>query len=190
MEEGSLKQRLVGAAVLVSLAVIFIPMLLGGGQDMEMPVFGSNVPDRSDEIKNIQHLVIKEMDSDKIETVNIERVPIAKGMPEPEIVKENKSKSIVATIVDLTKPKVKERVAKETVWAVQVGSFNKKSNALGLKDKLRKSKIHAFVERIIKNNKAIYRVRVGPETTRKKAEALKLKLKKEMKLSGLVVKHP
>jgi len=42
----------------------------------------------------------------------------------------------------------------------------------------------------MKNNKVIYRVRVGPETTRKKAEALKIKLKKELKLSGLVVKHP
>jgi len=42
----------------------------------------------------------------------------------------------------------------------------------------------------MKSNKAVYRVRVGPEITRKKAEALKLKLKKEFKLSGLVVKHP
>ena len=71
-----------------------------------------------------------------------------------------------------------------------MGSFNKRENALGLKDKLRKKKIHAFVERIMKNNKPVYRVRVGPEITHKKAEILKIKLKKEFKLNGLIVKHP
>lgn len=186
-----MKQRLVGAVVLVALAVIFIPMLLSGGRDMEMPVFGSNVPERSAEITSIKHIDIEEIQKTELHPVNPKRIPIAHGLPEPEIVKETKSKSIIETIVSLTEPEEeKKSVIKETVWAVQVGSFNKRSNALGLKDKLRKKKIHAFVERIMKNNKAIYRVRVGPEITRKKAEALKQKLKKEFKLSGLVVKHP
>lgn len=194
MEEGRLKQRLVGAVVLIALAVIFIPMLLSGGREMEMPVFGSNVPERSAEITNIKHIDIKEMQKTESHPVNPKRIPIAHGLPEPKIVKEKKTTSIVDTIVALTgketKPVTKKPVIKKTVWAVQVGSFNKRTNALGLKDKLRKKKIHAFVERIMKNNKVIYRVRVGPEITRKKAEALKIKLKKELKLSGLVVKHP
>ena len=187
MEEGRLKQRLVGAVVLIALAVIFIPMLLSGGRDMEMPVFGSNVPERSAEITNIKHIDIKEVQKTESHPINPKRIPIAHGLPEPKIVKEKNSKSIVALT---EKEKEKKPVIKKTVWAVQVGSFNKRSNALGLKDKLRKKKIHAFVERIMKNNKVIYRVRVGPEITRKKAEALKMKLKKELKLSGLVVKHP
>lgn len=191
MEEGRLKQRLVGAVVLIALAVIFIPMLLSGGREMEMPVFGSNVPERSAEITNIKHIDIKEIQKTESHPINPKRIPIAHGLPEPKIVKEKKTKSIVDKIVTLTeKEKEKKPVIKKTVWAVQVGSFNKRSNALGLKDKLRKKKIHAFVERIMKNNKVIYRVRVGPEITRKKAEALKTKLKKELKLSGLVVKHP
>ena len=193
MEEGRLKQRLVGAVVLIALAVIFIPMLLSGGREMEMPVFGSNVPERSAEITNIKHIDIKEIQKTESHPINPKRIPIAHGLPEPKIVEEKKTKSIVDTIVALTekeKEKEKKPVIKKTVWAVQVGSFTKRTNALGLKDKLRKKKIHAFVERIMKNNKVIYRVRVGPEITRKKAEALKIKLKKELKLSGLVVKHP
>lgn len=189
MEEGRLKQRLVGAVVLIALAVIFIPMLLSGGRDMEMPVFGSNVPERSTEIANIKHIDIKEIQKTKHKPINPKRIPIAKGLPEPEIVTEANSKSIAETIVKLSEAE-KKPVVKGNVWAVQVGSFNNKTNALGLKDKLRKKKIHAFVERIIKSNKAVYRVRVGPEISRKKAEALKVKLKKEFKLSGLVVKHP
>ncbi len=189
MEEGRLKQRLVGAVVLIALAVIFIPMLLSGGREMEMPVFGSNVPERSAEITSLKHIDIEEVQEKELHPVNPKRIPIAHGLPEPEIVEEKKSTSIVDTIVGLTEEE-KKPVVKGNVWAVQVGSFNKRSNALGLKDKLRKKKIHAFVERIMKDNKAVYRVRVGPEITRKKAEALKQKLKKEFKLSGLVVKHP
>jgi len=188
VEQGRLKQRLVGAVVLIALAVIFIPMLLSGGRQMEMPMFGSNVPERSAEITNIKHIDVEEMQKTERRPVNPKRIPIDHGLPEPKIVKEKKT--IVEKIVALAESKEKKPVIKETVWAVQVGSFSKKSNALGLKDKLRKKKIHAFVERIMKNNKATYRVRVGPEITRKKAEALKKKLKKEFKLSGLVVKHP
>ena len=193
MEEGRLKQRLVGAVVLIALAVIFIPMLLSGGREMEMPVFGSNVPERSTEITGIKHIDIKEMQKTEHAPVNPKRIPIAKGMPEPEIVKEKNTRSIAEKIASLTEPAKKEKqsLIKQTVWAVQVGSFKKRSNALGLKEKLRKKKMPAFVERIMKkNNQAVYRVRVGPEITRKKAVALKQKLKKEMQLTGLVVKHP
>ena len=188
MEENRLKQRLVGAMVLVALAVIFIPMLLSGGREMEMPVFGSNVPERSPEITSIEHIDIEESQTVS-QAVNPKRIPIAHDMPEPKIVKEKKTKSVVDAIVSLTAKEKKPTIRKH-VWAVQVGSFNNRKNALGLKDKLRKKKIHAFVERIIKNNKAVYRVRVGPEISRKKAEALKKKLKAEFKLSGLIVKHP
>ena len=185
MEEGRLKQRLVGAVVLIALAVIFIPMLLSGGRNMEMPVFGSNVPERSAEITNIKHIDIAEVHKTESHPINPKRIPIAHGLPEPKIVKEKKTTSIVKSVEKEKKP-----VVNKTVWAVQVGSFNKRENALGLKDKLRKKKIHAFVERIMKNNKPVYRVRVGPEITRKKAEALKVRLKKEFKLNGLIVKHP
>lgn len=189
MEDNRLKQRLIGAIVLVALAVIFIPMLLSGGRDMEMPVFGSNVPERSAEIRNIKHIDVEEMQKTTERAVNPKRVPIAKNMPEPEIVKtepesiiENIKKAAIAT-------KAPQTTAKN-VWALQVGSFSNKKNALALQDKLRGKKYNAFVDRIMLNNKPVYRVRVGPVATQEKSEALKKKLKKEMKLSGLVVKHP
>ena len=189
MEEGRLKQRLVGAVVLVALAVIFIPMLLSGGREMEMPVFGSNVPQRSEAVSSIQHIEVNDK-QEPVSPVNPKRIPIASNMPEPKNVKEKSSGYIVDKIVELTKEYNKNSVSKNNVWAVQVGSFAKKENALGLKDKLRKKNIHAFVERIMKNNKAVYRVRVGPEISLNKAKILKSKLKKEFNLNGIVVKHP
>lgn len=189
MEESRLKQRLVGATVLVALGVIFIPMLLSTDDEMEMPVFGSIVPERSEAISNIKHLDIDVIKKEKSKPVTHKRIPVDQKIPEPEWSKEKKS--IIETIKEAaSKEEVQQPVVKGTVWAVQVGSFSKKSNALGLKDKLRKKKFPAFVERIINDNKAIYRVRVGPETSRKNAERVKQQLVKEFKLGGLIVKHP
>jgi len=189
VEEGHLKQRLVGAVVLIALAVIFIPMLLSGGREMEMPVFGSNVPERSEEINNIEHIDLDEVQKTPPHPINPKRIPIAKGLPEPKIVKEKDTSSIVDKIIALTEETEKSPITKN-VWAVQVGSFKKRGNALGLKEKLRKKNKHAFVERLMKEGKPVYRVRVGPETTRQKAEVLMEQLKKEFKLNGLIVKHP
>ncbi len=188
MEQGQLKQRLVGAVVLVALGVIFIPMLLGGGDKMEMPVFGSNVPERSEKIASIRHIDIDEASKPATVTANPPRVVVDKHFPEPDIVKQ-KETSLVDSIVALTAEEKKPAVSKH-VWVVQVGSFSKRDNALGLKEKLRKKGFRAFVERLLKNNKASYRVRVGPVASRKEAQRLKQKLKQTLKLDGLVVKHP
>lgn len=194
MNDGRLKQRLVGAIVLVALGVIFIPILLSGGRDTEMPVFGSNVPEKTQDILNIKHLDIDvdELSNTEPAAVNVKRVFVAKNIPEPKLIKEKEKSirtSIIETLKEVTTTK-KEPVIKKTVWAVQVGSFAKKSNALRLKEKLRKKKMPAFIERIVNNNKAVYRVRVGPESSRKKAEVVKQKLIKELMLTGIVVQHP
>ncbi|MFK5913139.1 MAG: SPOR domain-containing protein [Woeseiaceae bacterium] len=189
MEEGQLKKRLVGAVVLIALAVIFIPMLLGGGQKMEMPVFGSNVPERSEQIKNMKHLDISKTKQNTNQQAQPKSIPIAPNMVEPKLPKVAKKTSSVDTLATLTKSNTKQKSTVH-VWAVQVGSFGKKQNALSLKEKLRKKKRHAFVERLVKNNKAVYRVRVGPVSSEKKAKSLKKKLKAEFKLDGLIVRHP
>ncbi len=188
MEQGRLKQRLVGAVVLVALAVIFIPMLLSGGREMEMPVFGSNVPDRNEKISSIHHIDINEVEKSQPAVVNPPRIPVTKGIAEPEI-KPQKESSLVDKLVSLGEEEKKPAITKN-VWAVQVGSFSRRKNALGLKEKLRKKGFAAFVERLLKDNKATYRVRVGPVASRDKAVALKKKLKQKVKLDGLVVKHP
>lgn len=190
MEEDRLKQRLVGAVVLVALAVIFIPMLLSGGRNMEMPVFGSNVPDRSEKIKNIQHLDIKEMQKTQTYPLNPRKIPIAQGLPEPKIIKEPAATLLETITKASSADKEQKSQLTETVWAVQVGIFKNRTNALALKEKLRKKEIHAFVERLINKDTATYRVRVGPIASKKEADAMNAKLIKEMKLNGLVVKHP
>ena len=75
-------------------------------------------------------------------------------------------------------------------WVVQLGSFSVEKNALKLRDQLRKNGHASFVEAYKHDGKTSYRVRVGPELTRELAEQLKIRLKKETKLSGLIISFP
>ena len=75
-------------------------------------------------------------------------------------------------------------------WVVQLGSFSVEKNAIKLRDKLRKNGHASFVESYERDNKTSYRVRVGPELTRELANKLKIQLKKETKIDGLVMAFP
>ena len=75
-------------------------------------------------------------------------------------------------------------------FAVQVGSFENKKNALALKDKLIKKGFRAFVERIQTHDKTSYRVRVGPEVRRDNAIKLQKQIAQKMNIKGLVMTHP
>ena len=72
---------------------------------------------------------------------------------------------------------------------MQLGSVSKSSNALALRDKVRKKGYAAFVEQQKGTSGTNYRVRVGPEIERSEADALKLKLEKAG-LKGVVMPHP
>jgi DedD protein len=90
-------------------------------------------------------------------------------------------------------PKVADAVPKSGqsgAWIVQVGSFSSNDNAKALRDKLRKQGYTSFVEAVKGQKGMVYRVRVGPELTRKSAEQLNQRLSKEADIKGLVQSYP
>ena len=181
-----MKQRLVGAAVLVSLVVIFVPMILSGPVDtgsVDLPMtippqpFSDNPrPDTRRLEENVSQL--KPMD-----------IPKPVVAPQPAV--ETAVKPAIQTPqepADNTpaKPVVKPELDS---WDVQVGSFSQSENAIGLRDKLRKKGYKAFVESTKVNGKTTWRVRVGPEIKRETAQELAGKLKTEEKLPAGVYRH-
>lgn len=110
----------------------------------------------------------------------------------------------VVKAVHLTKPalekKTKATLAQHTVhnhsklrspaWVVQLGSFNSKSNAKNLTDRLRTAGFKAF-SREIKSakGKSSTRVYVGPEYKQASAVKLSTKLEEKMKLKGIVLSY-
>ncbi len=75
-------------------------------------------------------------------------------------------------------------------WAVQVGSFSEHENATTLRDQLRAAGFAAFEERAISDGEEVYRVKVGPEFNRARAEDLQARLRVQQDLQGIVVSHP
>ncbi len=187
-----IKQRLVGAVVLVSLAVIFIPMLLDSGEKGGMPLFGSNIPERPDyqfEPLDIPLEPVKPIEADKPLLVEKPEPTQPKVKPAPEKAKQPApAKEEKKPLVVKAAPTPEKKPTQDsTAWVVQVGSFSNSTNALKLRDKLRAKGFTAFVEKLESDGSTTYRVRVGPELKREIADTLRDKLQNQMKLKGIVM---
>jgi len=197
-----LKERLVGASVLVVIAVTFIPMLLTGPIDSGS-ITKIDIPDRPREKFNSK--LIPLTDSLKPVTIFKKDDSVNEDQDITDVIKENtpaKLQDITLaktisdnSISDINNKSVKKKTVKDkqvglTAWVVQLGSFLSKVYANKLKLKLRKSGFPAFVEPLKKKNKTLYRVRVGPELLRADADVLLKKIKTKMKLDGIILSYP
>ncbi|PHS71990.1 MAG: sporulation-like protein [Cycloclasticus sp.] len=170
--EQPLKQRLIGAVILISLAVIFVPMLIGNKPNSSQP-FSIEIPEPP---KNIDSriLVLPEQEKEELAEVSISK----------DAVVEIKKPTIPA-------PPPKKSVEGLTAWVVQVGSFSDQKNADALSTKLKSAGFSAFVEQMAGKSGDVYRVRIGPELSKEKADAMKLTLHTGHQLkNAIVVKYP
>ena len=199
-DQPQIKQRLIGAIVLAALGIIFIPMILDNEAD-DFLVNGSSIPPKPEHITEISKVEIKPTSQPVV--ASEERIPVDektdKGVTDPAKVDANKTaplagtieknKDIEKAIIDSTKDKISP-VTTPRAWAVQVGSFGDSSNAIRLRDKLRKSSYTVFVDKITVKNTTVYRVRVGPFIKRDLADAVSQELGNKHKIKALVVSHP
>lgn len=74
-------------------------------------------------------------------------------------------------------------------WVVQLGSFASRPNAEKLVGELRRGGYSAFVSEFRGSGKVLYRVRVGPEQDRARADALAKRLARDGR-KGSVTPHP
>ncbi len=198
-----LKERLVGAAVLVAVAVIFIPIILTDSPEPEA-IQGSNIPGKPETKFSSRIIPVIENDEKSSSTL-ID----ANNIQAENNLGENKQKTVQEIVVEKVisaddnnaeKNSTKKDKRKEddgvnddvglSAWIIQLGSFTSEDNAQSLNEKLRKSGYSAFVEPLKKNGQISYRVRVGPEIKRSEAESLLKMLKDKMDLDGIIVSYP
>ncbi len=200
--EQKLKERLVGAAVLVAVAVIFIPIIFTDSPETEV-ILGSNIPEKPESNFNSRIIpVIESDDNSSLTPIDPENVESGKSQNNDAIVEQKvvAEKVITANENNAGKQAIEQKEAttgvegKATVglsaWIVQLGSFTDEDNAQSLNTKLRQAGYPSFVEPIKKDGKNRYRVRVGPEIKRSEADMLLKKLKEKMQLDGIVVSYP
>ncbi len=201
-----LKQRLVGAVVLVALAVIFIPMLLSGEGNLGGSIDGSNIPAEPDfrfppvpdapKAPLVAAAPVVPLGDEDEE--NESPAVSGKSVPEKKVVDQSPTKPPAKVVEKAPAKPISPPVAKAAPaesgkpsgWVVQVGSFSARNNARALRDKLRKQGYASFVESIKGASGRVYRVRVGPELSKVAADKLRQRLVKEAGLKGLVQAYP
>jgi len=197
LDKHAFKQRIIGAIVLIALAVIFIPILLPGHRDLGFSDTESHIPAKPDELENLKVLELEKplpapAPREIVRTPIDERSPPAPKTESDALVVEQKP---TTTEKKPSPPPVKETksdtASTPKAWVVQVGSFSKRDNAMRLRDQLRSKGYKTFVEQISAADKIFYRVRVGPVVSRSNALDLQKELQTKMKLQDTaVVSHP
>ncbi len=181
-----LKQRLIGAVVLVTLAVIFIPVILEGPDDEWVPRT-HDIP-APPELEYQASMDIPLPEPDTPETPVTGTAPVAPA-PQPE----QQPNAANTVVVDSALPGSPQVVAPDTGqpappaepptpektapgWYAQVGSFSKQTNAVSMRDEVVKAGYPAQLQTVDTGKGSSYRVLVGPEKSRAGAEQLLRKL--------------
>ena len=181
MEE-RLKQRLVGAMVLVALAVIFVPMLLDVTPDPEPPDVEAHLPE-DDEAGFRSGIVPLDEPATPI-------LDEAARMGEEPAAGERGEAGEGAAVAAVPPPVgAAEGGDAPPVWAVQLGSFSRRENAFVLQNRLLVEGHAAFTESARGEEGEITRVLVGPEAEPERAQSVARTLARELGLEGIVVRR-
>jgi len=138
----NLKNRIVGAAIIIALAVIIIPMLFQGTGQKAL---------KFKEIKNQEEIVFKY--SEEVEELYQDKSLNIKT------IKNNLDTKII-NYKDLKNKKDNNSSTKK--WIIKVGSYSKKLNAEKQIQNLSEKKHQSFIMKSEKDNKILYSVNIGP----------------------------
>jgi len=199
----NIRQRIVGAVVLVALAVIITPLLLDMRKDYDNVIGGTNIPPKPDDFR----IEVLEFDKDseiKVPAMPSEEVVVTSDAPamqgQDKVVIDNAATEEPSAAQRFSE--LRDRIndsedgsaaragqATAEAWVVQLASLTSQKNALILRDRVLKKGQHAFVVSSDVDGRVMYRVLVGPYLLRSQAEDSRQRLEKDIKLSGLVVKY-
>ncbi len=111
-----------------------------------------------------------------------------KTKPEPESKPEPKPAPVARESQAPAKPALTADSNLPVAWEVQVASFGQKANADKLKDKLQAQGYKAYVKRVSRAKGDIYRVLVGPKVSQADALQDKRAIEKHFDLKTLLVR--
>lgn len=203
MMERALKERIIGAVVLVAVVVLVVPVFLDGP-----PADGQTVTERvplPGQTRQSMQTVVLNRDRDApVPSPTVEPVQPAANEAVPEVRETNVAEQTQAASEPA--PASREEPEQETasdgaaespppatsstgMWAVQLGSFSQADNAEKLAAGLRKQGFAAFLSQVDAGSGQLHRVRIGPQKDRAAAEAMAARLATAGH-TGQVVPHP
>ena len=199
MMEKALKERIIGAIVLVAVAVLVVPVFLDGPPaDGEM--ISERVPLPGQGEQSNQTVVLERDRTDPVpaqtvETPEREEPMATQPAPSTAIAEPTPEASQSETSPPQPEPErttpspVQPAGSATGMWAVQLGSFSSQENAEKLAADLRKQGFAAFLSQLSTASGQLHRVRVGPQKDREAADAMAARLQKAGH-TGKVLPHP
>jgi len=201
MMDRALKERIIGAVVLVLFVVLVVPVFLDGPADNgemlseRVPLPGQSEQkvqtivldrDRKEPVPAAQSSAPSEASPEPQQDVATPPVPIAQSSPvvEKKLADDAQDKPVPAPVAESP-----ATTSATGMWAVQLGSFGSQENAERLAADLRKQGFAAFLSQLSTSDGQLHRVRIGPQKDRESAEAMAERLAK-VGHTGQVVPHP
>lgn len=178
MMDRALKERIIGAAVLVLVVVLVVPVFLDGPPGAD-EIVSKSVPLPGQADQETQTVVLERDRENPVPAKTTQQ-----KAPEPKPLAPQPAPQKVET-----PPATSTEASATGMWAVQLGSFSSKENAEGLAAKLREKGFGAFLSKTVTSSGEQHRVRIGPQKDRASAEAMAAQLKKAG-YEGKVMPHP
>jgi len=186
----ALKERIIGAAVLVAFAVLVVPVFLDGpDDDVEMITESVTLPGQNNQERKQQTIVLERDRTEPVPAAATTAPPVQKkpaAEQEKPVVKVPTEQAAPATTSKKTPAATESTTG---MWAVQLGSFSNKQNAERMAADLRKQGFAAFLSQVRTDSGQLHRVRIGPQKDRDSAESVAAKLASAGH-KGQVVPHP
>ena len=188
------KQRLVGAIVLISLAVIFLPVLVDFNREPDRPAGPVKAPpapayrDYQSRVVPIEipPLAVDSDDQGAISRTEADESVVVDGAPTPVVpvasLPPDEGPAGTVESVPAALP--------DKGWVVQVASFSTSERARKIKAQLQKQGFVAYIEPVETPRGLMQRVRVGPQFHREEAEAVQQRLLKSTEFKGIVLQFP
>ena len=203
MMERALKERIIGAVILVIFAVLVVPIFLDGS-----PVNGNIVSEKvllpGQEGRDIKTVVLdrersnpipiaSSSDADVDKPIMADLEPNITSSPTPAV-QQNTNQAPAVREATEARPRQQAMTAKPAqsktdMWSVQLGSFSNRQNAEKLAVGLRKQGYAAFLSQLQTDSGQLHRVRIGPQKDQQSAEVMAARLLK-VGHKGQVLPHP
>lgn len=162
--EHELKQRLVGAVVITAIAAIFVPMLFDDPIDESGKLIAElKLPEQSVASLDTTENLPKNIDDIANLPATAANKPIEKEIP------------ALSSNLDMER------------WFIQVGNFGQEENAVLLQNKIKQQGFPVTISKISGDAGLVYKVRIGPELDRERAEKMKEQIYKKNNIKGMVI---
>ena len=174
--EIKLKQRVIGAVVLTTLAIIILPMLLDGSKQDRARVAAAIPNPPQIEIKNLNIAHIKQAQLEMEQESE-------RGLPVEIADDKSETPDQVSGSYLLDKNHL------PVSWTLQLGSFRQSGNATRLRQSLRDARFRSYILTGDSSEGQVYRVYVGPMLNKVQLLSFAQDIESKFDLKGQIIRY-